>query len=75
MANRSWTGSAAHLLTALEARWGPLSRRTIRILERAGITPERLPGMTDQQLLRIRGLGPNAIHEIRAAYPAPDAAA
>ena len=74
MSARSWIGSAERLLAALQARWGPLSRRTIWILERAGITPDRLPGMTDRQL-RIRGLGPSAISEICGAYPAPNALA
>src|SRR5687768_10587834 len=47
------------------ARWGPLPRRTIRILDRAGVTPARLPGMTDRQLLRIRGVGPRAARDPR----------
>ena len=75
MAGRSWPSSAEQLRAAQQARWGPLSRRVILKLERAGVIPERLPGMTDRQLLRIRGLGPRAIDEIRAVYPAPDAPA
>ena len=62
-------------LAWLRRRWGPLSRRTITLLERAHLTPERLGAMTDWQLRRIRGLGVATFHEIRGVYPAPPTAA
>ena len=60
---------------ALQAAWGPLSRRAINVLERGGVTPERLRTLTDRQLRRIRGMGPLTFREIREAHPAPSAGA
>lgn len=58
-------------LAWLQQQWGPLSRRSIKALAGAGVTPERLPTMTDWHLRRIRGIGPGVLADIRRVYPGP----
>ena len=58
-------------LPRLQEKWGPLTRRTINVLICAGVTPERLPAMTDWELHALKDLGQQVFKDIRAAYPRP----
>jgi len=61
-------------LPRLQETWGPLSRRAINVLIRNGVTPDRLPTLTDWELWALKDLGPSTFHEIRGVYPAPSSA-
>lgn len=51
------------------AEWEDMDDRVIDALESAGVNPEELATMTDEDLLSISGIGPKSLREIREHYP------
>ncbi len=53
-----------------ETVYSDLSSRTAKALREARIHPEKLPQMTDGEILAIEGIGDKGLEEIREKYPA-----
>ena len=53
-----------------ETVYSDLSTRTAKALREARIHPEKLPQMTDGEILAIDGIGDKGLEEIREKYPA-----
>ena len=53
-----------------ETVYSDLSTRTAKALRQARIHPEKLPQMTDGEILTIEGIGDRGLEEIREKYPA-----
>ncbi len=53
-----------------ETVYSDLSTRTAKALRQARIHPEKLPQMTDGEILAVEGIGDKGLEEIRDKYPA-----
>ena len=51
-----------------------LSAKTLKVLKDAGLEPVDVALFSDEDLLGLPGVGPAALADIRATYPAPGAA-
>lgn len=50
-----------------DSPWGTLGATVVKALEAAGLTPDGVRAMGDEDLLAVKGVGPAALVAIRAA--------
>ena len=48
--------------------WGNLDPKTVALLEAAGLTPDVVQEMADDELLGVKGVGPATLLAIRGAW-------
>lgn len=48
--------------------WGKLDAKTVAVLEAAGLTPDVVQEMADEELLAVKGVGPATLLAIRGAW-------
>lgn len=70
-AHQIWEQAVGHPQTLIPARhWSAIMSRALNALRSAGIdNPETISSVSDEELLRIRNLGPQSLVALRRMWP------